>query len=385
MASRAPGVSGRIFSTISRPSGLPATCMPCRKARCSSPTSRSCASPRRCRRRNSSKSRLINILHFQTLIAAKAARVSAGCARQGAGRFRLAPRAWRRSRADGGARKLHRRLCRHRHGAGRRSVSASRSTARWRIPSSRRSTTRSAAFAAFARSRPENLVLLARHLRHRGRGAKRSWRWRRGLKPEGITIRGVRLDCGDLVALSRSVRAHSRRRRAARRDDLRQRRPRRGCARRVRASGRADRRHRHRHQPDHLLRRAGARLRLQTAGICRPAAAQALGRTKRPGRGASRCGGAMGRTAGWRAMCLSLDTDTQQGEPLLVPVMKGGSRTGPSPALSAIRARAAKSLERLPEALRRLEPGAPYPVTVAQPLIELAAETDRRLAQRAAL
>ena len=35
------------------------------------------------------------------------------------------------------------------------------------------------------------------------------------LKAQGITIRGVRLDSGDLVALSRSVRAHPRCRRAA--------------------------------------------------------------------------------------------------------------------------------------------------------------------------
>ncbi len=82
---------------------------------------------------------------------------------------------------------------------------------------------------------------------------------------------------------------------------------------------------------------------------------------------------------------LSLDTDTQPGEALLVPAMKGGHRTGSSPALSGIRARAAKSLERLPEALRRLEPVAPYQVTVGKPLIELAAEADRRLARRATL
>ncbi len=41
---------------------------------------------------------------------------------QGAGRFRAAARARRRGRTDGGAGELHRRLCRHRHGAGRRNV-----------------------------------------------------------------------------------------------------------------------------------------------------------------------------------------------------------------------------------------------------------------------
>ena len=82
---------------------------------------------------------------------------------------------------------------------------------------------------------------------------------------------------------------------------------------------------------------------------------------------------------------LSVEEDTHPGEALLVPVMRGGRRTGSPPALSTIRARAAKNLERLPERLRRLEQGAAYPVTVAKPLIELAAEMDRRLAQGAAL
>ena len=68
------------------------------------------------------ETRLINILHFQTLIAAKAARMRAGRAGQAAGRFRPAPRARRRGRADGGARELHRRLRRHRDHARRRNV-----------------------------------------------------------------------------------------------------------------------------------------------------------------------------------------------------------------------------------------------------------------------
>ena len=54
------------------------------------------------------ETRLINILHFQSLIASKAARIGARGAGQAAGRFRPAPRAWRRSRADGRARKLYR-------------------------------------------------------------------------------------------------------------------------------------------------------------------------------------------------------------------------------------------------------------------------------------
>jgi nicotinate phosphoribosyltransferase len=66
------------------------------------------------------------------------------------------------------------------------------------------------------------------------------------------------------------------------------------------------------------------------------------------------------------------------GEPLLRPAMRGGRRTGPQPSLAAIRDYARTQLARLPEALRGLEPAPPYPVTVAQPLRELAQWVDRR-------
>jgi nicotinate phosphoribosyltransferase len=80
---------------------------------------------------------------------------------------------------------------------------------------------------------------------------------------------------------------------------------------------------------------------------------------------------------------LSVESDDQAGEPLIEPVMKGGRRLAPRPTLAEIRARAARSLERLPEPLRRLEPGVSCPVGVADALKRLAAEVDRRLAQQA--
>ncbi len=67
--------SARTSSTISLSSASPATSTPCPRARSSSPTSRSCASPRRCREAQLVETRLINLLHFQTLIASKAARM----------------------------------------------------------------------------------------------------------------------------------------------------------------------------------------------------------------------------------------------------------------------------------------------------------------------
>jgi nicotinate phosphoribosyltransferase len=67
---------------------------------------------------------------------------------------------------------------------------------------------------------------------------------------------------------------------------------------------------------------------------------------------------------------------------LIQAVMRGGRRIAPSPPLAEIRARAARDLERLPIPLRRLQPGASYPVEVAPSLIELGAEVDTRLARR---
>jgi nicotinate phosphoribosyltransferase len=55
---------------------------------------------------------------------------------------------------------------------------------------------------------------------------------------------------------------------------------------------------------------------------------------------------------------------------------------GPAPTLATIRARAAHDLERLPEPLRDLVPGATCPVEVAGALVRLATEVDNRLAQR---
>ena len=59
--------------------------------------------------------------------------------------------------------------------------------------------------------------------------------------------------------------------------------------------------------------------------------------------------------------------------------MQNGRRVGPAPSLDEIRRRATREFERLPEPLRRLEPGTTYPVEVAEELKDLAAEVDRRL------
>lgn len=68
--------------------------------------------------------------------------------------------------------------------------------------------------------------------------------------------------------------------------------------------------------------------------------------------------------------------DEPPGEPLLQPVMRGGRRLAPSPALAEVRAHALRAIARLPPALRGLEPAAAYPVTVTDALHELCRVAD---------
>ncbi|MBS1136522.1 MAG: Nicotinate phosphoribosyltransferase [Proteobacteria bacterium] len=72
---------------------------------------------------------------------------------------------------------------------------------------------------------------------------------------------------------------------------------------------------------------------------------------------------------------VTLETDVQPGEPLLIPVMRGGRRLAAAAALPEVRRHAAENLGRLPEPLRRLEEF-DYPVEIAPALHELAAQID---------
>ncbi len=74
---------------------------------------------------------------------------------------------------------------------------------------------------------------------------------------------------------------------------------------------------------------------------------------------------------------VTLEADPQPGEPLLMAVMREGHRLGPAPALAEVRHRAAANLARLPEPLRRLEEF-DYPVEIGAALHELAAQVDHR-------
>ena len=74
---------------------------------------------------------------------------------------------------------------------------------------------------------------------------------------------------------------------------------------------------------------------------------------------------------------LTLDGDVHPGEPLLNPVMRNGRRLPGLETLQQARVRARAHLARLSDALRSLEAAPPYPVTVSNALKALAEDVDR--------
>ncbi|HTU68917.1 MAG TPA: nicotinate phosphoribosyltransferase [Candidatus Baltobacteraceae bacterium] len=77
---------------------------------------------------------------------------------------------------------------------------------------------------------------------------------------------------------------------------------------------------------------------------------------------------------------IALAGDAREGVPLLAPVMRAGKRVHPQPSLAAIRKNARANLAQLPRPLASLE-HARYRVEIDEALQELAAATDRRIAE----
>jgi len=73
---------------------------------------------------------------------------------------------------------------------------------------------------------------------------------------------------------------------------------------------------------------------------------------------------------------VSLEGDPQEGAALLATVIRAGHVCAPQPTLAAIRAHARAQLAALPEALRAMGPAPPYPVAIAPALRALAREVD---------
>jgi nicotinate phosphoribosyltransferase len=321
------------------------------------------------------ETRLINILHFQTLIASKAARAVLAAPDKLLVDFGL-------RRAHGAEAGLMAARASYLAGfAGTATILAGRL---WDIPLYgtmahsfiQAHDSEASAFEAFARARPKGLVLLI-DTYDTVAAAHEVVRLAPKLRAAGIEIEGVRLDSGDLVALSRAVRGVF--------DQ--------GGLQHVTifASGGLD--------EDDLARfaQAGAPIdgygvgtslttssdvpaldcayKLQEyAGVARRK--RSAGKATWPGRKQVwRRHGADGVMTG---DLLGLEGPARDGEPLLRPVMIDGRRL-PGPSLADARAHAAANLARLPEALRDLDRAVPYPVEIGEDLLRLTEQVDARI------
>jgi nicotinate phosphoribosyltransferase len=233
----------------------------------------------------------------------------------------------------------------------------------------------SVAFEHFARAHPENTVLLIDTYDTEA-GAAKVVSLARKLAKEGITIRAVRIDSGDLGEHARKVRRIL--------DDA-------GLSGiRIFASGGLDER------ILHGLLAAGAPIdgfgigtslvtsedapaldcayKLQEyAGA--PRRKRSEGKATWPGRKqVYRNHDAAGRMTG---DVITLENDARPGVPLLVQAMKGGRRLAPPADLKQIRDRARAEMDRLPASLRALDRSEPLPVEISPKLRALAEEVDR--------
>jgi nicotinate phosphoribosyltransferase len=320
------------------------------------------------------ESRLVNLLHFAVLVASKAAR-SVLVARG----KRLIDFGMRRAHgAEAGL-----LAARAAYLAGFDGTSAVLAAPRFGIPvfgtmahsfvQSHDSET--AAFAHFARAFPRNALLLI-DTYDTVAAARKVAALAPELAREGIALRGVRLDSGDLDALARAVREVLDR--AGLPETT------------IFASGNLDE-----YRVRDLVAGAApidafgvgtsvvtsadapsldAVYKLQEyAG--RPRRKRSVGKATWPGRKqVYRHRGADGR---FTRDVVTEEGDVQAGEALIEQVMGGGSRLRPLPALEASRGRARAQLAQLPASLQRLEDAAAsYPVEFAPSLRALAAAVD---------
>jgi nicotinate phosphoribosyltransferase len=314
------------------------------------------------------ESRLINILHFQTLIASKAARMVLAAPGKILSDFGLRT-------AHGAEAGLYSARASYLAGfAGAANVLAGE---RYGVPivgTMAHSFVQvhddeMTAFENFARARPQGVILLI-DTYDTEQGARKVVELAPRLAADGIAIRGVRIDSGDLTAMARKVRGIL--------DD--------GGLRDVviLVSGGIN--------EDVLQTMMKEKAPIDGFGIgvnlaasvdvpaldCAYKLQEYAGKPKRKlSEGKATW---PGRKQVWRAYdadgrmrgdILSLENDNQSGEPLVVPVMRAGKRIAPVPTLAQIRERAAGDLARLPGPLARLEQGFDYPVNVADALTAL--------------
>jgi len=325
------------------------------------------------------EARLINIVHFQSLIASKAARMVLAAPGKMLVDFGL-------RRAHGAEAGLM--AARASYIAGFTGTATVLAATLFDIPVFgtmahsyiQAHDSETVAFERFAQARPEGLVFLIDTYDTEA-AARKVVALAPQLKAAGISISGVRLDSGDLVALSRSVR------RILDEGGL--------VDVTIFASGGLD--------EGQLMVLAKANAPIDGFGIgtsltissdapaldCAyklqeyaglPRRKHAAGKATLPGRKQVwRRYGSDGRMA---SDTLSVEDDDQDGEALIYRVMQAGKRVSPSPTFDEIRTHAARELQLLPTPLRELEPGATYPVQIGEALVDAVAEFDRRLKEQ---
>jgi nicotinate phosphoribosyltransferase len=325
------------------------------------------------------ETRLINLVHFQTLVASKAARMVLAAPGKRLVDFGL-------RRAHGAEAGLL--AARASYLAGFAGTATTLAEPTFGIPVSgtmahsfiQAHESEEAAFLNFAHARPEGLILLI-DTYDTERAAEKVVRLVPALRAEGITVRGVRIDSGDLGEHAVRVRRILD---AGGLNDVT-----------IFASGGID--------EDQLLDLARRQAPIDGYGIgtslvtssdvpaldCAYKLQEYAGVARR-----KRSEGKAtwpGRKQVWRrhgddgAMAgdtLTVEGDPQPGVPLLRPAMRNGRRVADFPSLEEGRRRAAQELARLPQKLRRLEPGS-YPVAIAPALQRLAEACDRRIAAQA--
>jgi nicotinate phosphoribosyltransferase len=323
------------------------------------------------------ETRLINILHFQTLIASKAARMALAAPGKLLVDFGL-------RRAHGAEAGLM--AARASYIAGFAGTATVPAEPRYGVPIYgtmahsfiQAHDSEEAAFENFARSRPQSVILLIDTYDTEA-GAEKVARLAPKLAKDGIKLAGVRLDSGDLADHAVKVRAildgHGLK-------DVS-----------IFASGGID--------EDALLEFTAKGAPIDGYGIgtilttssdvaaldcayklqeyaCKPKRKRSEGKATWPGRKQVwRRYGVEGAMAG---DVLTIEGDEQDGEALIQPVMKDGHRIAALPALDDIRAHCADQLARLPAHLKHLQSKPRYEPEVSDALKALAAEVDRETA-----
>ena len=320
------------------------------------------------------ESRLINILHFQTLIASKAARMVLAAPGKALSDFGLRT-------AHGAEAGLYSARASYIAGfAGAANVLAGE---RYGIPVVGTMAhsfvqvhdNEQQAFEDFARARPEGVILLIDTYNIEA-GARKVVELYPKLKADGIAIRGVRIDSGDLVAMSKKVRRMFDE--GGLKDVI------------ILVSGGVN------EDVLQVMMREqapidgygiGVSLDVSTDAPALDCAYKLQEYAGFPRRKLSEGKATWpSRKQVWRAYdtdgrmrgdILSVETDKHSGETVIEQVMHDGKRLAPAPTLAQIRERAAAQLKRLPKPLQRLETGSEYPVTISDALHGLAAEADR--------